>query len=210
MDRRRHGSSDWGSEPATLEREAEDVLDMCRAHGPMKALIGHSAGGLIALHAALEDKEGLFQNLVLYDPAVSFGPILGDKFDEFRNAIEDGEYERAMAGILPFAGVTAVEQELIKQPEFWPGIVAHAPQELDFLASVCRLEPGLERYREIRTRTLVFRGENTLPALRERVQALTEVMPGASPFVLEGQGHMANAFVPRLLADEISKFIDEE
>jgi hypothetical protein len=165
---------------------------------------------LIALHAAINDRESLFHNLILYDPAVSFGPIIGGQLDKFRSAIEDGEYRKAMSEILPFAGVTPAEQELIRRPEFWPGIVARAPQELDFLVSVSSLEPGLERYREIQTRTLVFRGANTLPSLRERVPALTEIMPQASSFVLEGQGHMANAFVPQLLAEAIGKFIDKE
>src|SRR5260370_24236445 len=66
LDRRGHGNSDPYPGDHDIEREYEDVAAMIAAVGAPVAMLGHSGGALVALHAAR--RAGQVRRLVLYEP----------------------------------------------------------------------------------------------------------------------------------------------
>jgi proline iminopeptidase len=65
-------------ETCTLERMADDVAELCMALGVERAIVfGHSAGGFVALHAALRHP-GLVAGLILCNTSPTFAPIPDD------------------------------------------------------------------------------------------------------------------------------------
>jgi pimeloyl-ACP methyl ester carboxylesterase len=78
LDQRAHGASDWGGGP-DVGVAAADLLHAVRALGPVRAVVGHSYGALVALEAARLAAPGEVPCLIVYEPPLPVaGPIMDD------------------------------------------------------------------------------------------------------------------------------------
>ena len=210
LDRRAHGSSEPGRTPYSLEKEAEDVLGVCEATGPIAALFGHSYGAVVALHAALNSRSGLIPRLILYEPPLPVDEPFGGAFkDEFRQMVEAGDYEASLIRYLPNFGTRREDVEALRTLPTWATIVALAPTAVAELEAVDAIGSGLERYRDLEMPTLLLLGSETPANLRNATNALAAAIPQARKVLLEGQAHHATVYAPELVAEQVVRFVSD-
>jgi len=194
----------YGSPAAWPERAAFSLDAELRAIEPLLRccaetfhLVGHSYGGVLALHLALADP-GRVQSLTLIEPvffaALKYAGDWGSYFefcrvrDEFVAALASGEREWAMRGFV----------------DFWMGDDAWTRLSADARASMLKVadkivldwqasfaaDPGRARLSALAVRTLLVHGSDSPRPMRSLVDALHAIMPGSARTVVEGASHL--------------------
>lgn len=206
VDRRGHGASSPGHAPAALEREVEDLISVIEEVGPIRSVVGHSFGALIALRAALAHP-GILPRLALYEPPLRFHDeaLPRQALSAFRADVAAGEYENALLSFLPHLGTSEAELALLRAQPFWPSLVSLAPVEAENLS--IELEHVPEDYRSIEEPILLLTGSESRPTLRKATEELCAVVPNAEITTLEGQSHYATVQAPDQLARALEPFI---
>ena len=175
-------------------RAIEPLLQCC---ADTFHLVGHSYGGVLALHLALADP-GRVQSLTLIEPvffaALTYAGDWSSYFefcrvrDEFVAALARGDREVAMRRFVDFwmgndawAGLPAgTRANMLKAAD---KIV------LDWQASFAA-DPGSARLSALEVRTLLVRGSDSPRPMRSLVDALHAIMPGSARSVVEGANHL--------------------
>ena len=204
-------SAAWPQQAAFgLDAELRAIEPLLRCCADTLHLVGHSYGGVLALHLALADPRRV-QSLTLIEP-VFFAALkyAGDwsayfEFcrvrDEFVTALARGDRELAMRRFVDFwMGNDA-----------WVGLPADAHASmlkaadkivLDWQASFAA-DPGSARLSALAARTLLVRGSDSLRPMRSLVDALHAIMPGSGRTVVEGASHL----LPRTHASVLTSAI---
>jgi len=208
----RRGRGDSGDTlPYAVERELEDIAAMLTAIGEPAHLLGHSAGGILALRTA--ERVGNLRSLVLYEPAFVVegarerpGPEVLEKLQALL-AVGDRE-----------AVIRLAVRETLNLPESeiaamvagpgWEQLlaVAHAvPYDWQLWA-----EPlNEDLVRTVRTRTLLLAGSESPRWLRMGAEAVLAALPNAQLRVLEGQEHLATITAPEMFAQMVIDFVEK-
>jgi pimeloyl-ACP methyl ester carboxylesterase len=180
-----------------LDAELRAIEPLLRCCADTLHLVGHSYGGVLALHLALADP-GRVQSLTLIEPvffaALKYAGDWSSYFefcrvrDEFVTALTRGERELAMHRFVDFwVGSDA-----------WVGLPADARASmlkaadkivLDWQASFAA-DPGRARLCALAVRTLLVRGSDSPRPMRSLVDALHTIMPGSGRTVVEGANHL--------------------
>jgi pimeloyl-ACP methyl ester carboxylesterase len=175
-------------------RAIEPLLQCC---ADTFHLVGHSYGGVLALHLALADP-GRVQSLTLIEPvffaALKYAGDWSSYFefcrvrDEFVAALARGDREVATRRFVDFwMGNDA-----------WMGLPADTRANmlnvadkivLDWQASFAA-DPGTARLAGLAVRTLLVRGSDSPRPVRLLVDALHAIMPGSARAVVEGANHL--------------------
>jgi len=180
-----------------LDAELRAIEPLLRCCADTLHLVGHSYGGVLALHLALADP-GRVQSLTLIEPvffaALKYAGDWSSYFefcrvrDEFVTALTRGERELAMHRFVDFwVGSDA-----------WVGLPADARASmlkaadkivLDWQASFAA-DPGRARLCALAVRTLLVRGSDSPRPMRSLVDALHTIMPGSGRTVVDGANHL--------------------
>jgi len=207
MDRRGRGLSGEHPEYA-IEKEYEDVEAVLTATGERPNLMGHSYGAVCALGAALRTP---VRRMMLYEPPLPIrGPLAGPALAAYRDAIDEGNPERALElGLTQFGGIARPQFEALRATPVWPrlhGLAAGWTREIE---AIDLLEQGVDRYASIDTPVLLLRGSDTRhsPSYALAATALMETLPDVRMCELQGHGHLANLTAPELVASRISEFL---
>jgi len=180
-----------------LDAELRAIEPLLRCCADTLHLVGHSYGGVLALHLALADS-GRVQSLTLIEPvffaALKYAGDWSSYFefcrvrDEFVTALTRGERELAMHRFVDFwVGSDA-----------WVGLPADARASmlkaadkivLDWQASFAA-DPGRARLCALAVRTLLVRGSDSPRPMRSLVDALHTIMPGSGRTVVDGANHL--------------------
>jgi pimeloyl-ACP methyl ester carboxylesterase len=180
-----------------LDAELRAIEPLLRCCADTLHLVGHSYGGVLALHLALADP-GRVQSVTLIEP-VFFAALkyVGDwssyfEFcrvrDEFVAALACGDRELAMRRFVDFWMGNGA----------WVGLPADARASmrkaadkivLDWQASFAA-DPGIDRLSALAARTLLVRGSDSPRPMRSLVDALHAIMPGSARTVVEGADHL--------------------
>ena len=180
-----------------LDAELRAIEPLLRCCADTLHLVGHSYGGVLALHLALADP-GRVQSLTLIEPvffaALKYAGDWSSYFefcrvrDEFVTALTRGERELATHRFVDFwMGNDA-----------WEGLPADARAGmreaadkivLDWQASFAA-DPGRARLCALAVRTLLVRGSDSPRPMRSLVDALHTIMPGSGRTVVEGANHL--------------------
>jgi pimeloyl-ACP methyl ester carboxylesterase len=204
------GRSEPWPEPAPFSSaiDVERVGDLVRAVAPAH-VVGHSYGGLIALHVA-RDAPDRVRTLSLYDP-VAFGVL---DADEDRDA-------RAVLDALDLTWEPAQRERWLRTfVEFWSGAGAwralrdDAKDEFSRVAWVIREgvrslmadRTPLAAYARVGVPALLATGERSPLPARRVVERLAQAMPYARHEVVAGVGHLgpvthARDVNPHILAE---------
>lgn len=205
----RRGRGDSGDAVAyTIGLEYADVAALVDSIGKPVNLLGHSYGANLALEAALLTNN--LRRLVLYEPPL--GALASDFpgiIDRLQRLIERGEREAALETVMrEIAGMSPTEIEQLRSSPVWPlriAAVHTVPRELkadrDFAFSP-------ERFRGMRTPTLLLLGGESPAWARRGTEAVAAALPDTRVVQMTGQGHVATMTGPELFAQEVIRFLE--
>lgn len=204
IDRRGRGAS-GDTLPHAIEREIEDVAAVAEVLGPL-CVLGHSFGGPLALEAALSTQD--ISSLILYegwpDPDQDL-KVLPDFVVPMEALIAAGRYEESLE-----YGETPEEIEKLRQDPQWSSWVdatATFPREVRAYFQFWTVNPADSgRWRDLHISILLLYGEQN-PAFGRGAAHLAGSLADARIEMLPGQGHMAYAAAPGVLAAAVLPFI---
>jgi len=183
---------------------------VARAVGGPCYVFGHSAGGVVALEAALAAPE-CFDALAVFEPALDAAELpLADPASTLaaRRALDGRRPGRALEIFLrDMVGVPASTARLARLlglvPRFRSQLI---PGQIGDVEALERLGDRLEAYRDIGHHVLLVTGTKSPGHLRRRTELLRQVLPSSDIRHIEGAGHTgpirkASELAPVLLAD---------
>src|SRR6202041_1825840 len=105
--------------------------------------LGHSFGAVCVLGAALRTP---VPRLILYEPPLPVGgPVAGAYLAEYRNAIDDGDFDRALEiGYTRFAAIPASRIPSMRITTDWAQAKELAPTWTREIEEIDKLGPSLE------------------------------------------------------------------
>jgi pimeloyl-ACP methyl ester carboxylesterase len=215
MDRRGHGNSDPYPADHDIEREYEDVAAMVAAVGAPVAMLGHSGGARVALHAARRADQ--VRRLVLYEPP-RFDAITPAVRARLHASLEAGDFDDILATLLVDAIAAELNSGLLPgaRPQVLAGMrespiwaaafrnVRSVPAEADSY-STYRFEPI--EFRDFSTPTVLLLGSTSSPVMQHFVEDLHAALPVSRIMMLEGQGHGALE-APELFVSTVRAALD--
>jgi pimeloyl-ACP methyl ester carboxylesterase len=208
IDRRGQGES-GDNDIYSVEREFEDIATVVDAIGRPVNLLGHSFGGLCALEAALLTRN--LRKLVVYEPALppSVPPIPEGVIDRLQALLDAGDRESVLATFMrEVVRLPPHELERFRASHVWPARVAIAhtlPRELRAQG----YEFNAQRFKELRTPTLLLLGGDSPDFAKAGIEALDSVLPNSRVAVMPGQKHIAMDTAPDLFLHEVLTFLIE-
>jgi pimeloyl-ACP methyl ester carboxylesterase len=219
MDRRGRGRSGPpadGDGRVQLAKEVEDLDAVLRATDARRVL-GHSAGGLIALEAA-RALLGI-ERLAVYEPALSVkGSMPLSWLPRLEEALARDDVPEAFVSFvtgLELGPHAWIPQWLMKLPlKLLPrgeeraellSLLKTLPR--DARMAVAADAPDLSRFSSIGARTLAMRGDQTPAYITRLVDELAAVIPGAQRMLFEGANHNAPDLDPKRIADALATFL---
>jgi pimeloyl-ACP methyl ester carboxylesterase len=211
--RRGYAGSSPAEGPVSLAQQTEDCRSLLFHLGVERAhVVGHSFGGLIGIHLALDAPE-LVHTLSLLEAAL---PI-GDTADQYRQGLVQGMERYREAG----ARVTVAEFLEARWPEYRehlelavPGAFEQAVADAATcfsadLPAVLDFRIGRAEAARIAQPVLAVLGERSAalnPRFPEVHRLLLEWLPHAEGFVLPGATHFLQGENPHDMADALAAF----
>jgi pimeloyl-ACP methyl ester carboxylesterase len=208
-DRRGRGES-GDTPPYTAEKELEDMEALMKAIGEPVHLVGHSAGGILALLTT--ERGHALRSMTLYEPAFIVdgarkrpGPELVAKMESLLAAGDRAEVVRMAM------------RETLELPESEIAAMGAGPgweQLLSVAHSIpCDFklwdEPFVaERAQKVEARTLVLMGSESPEWLQTGTRAVKEALPNARLEVMQGQAHLATVTAPEMFAQAVIDFVN--
>jgi pimeloyl-ACP methyl ester carboxylesterase len=187
-----------GSHAFTLADEAARTLAIIDAADRDVHLVGHSYGGGVALHCALE-RPDCIASLTLYEPSAFHlltqidcgADALAEILAIGRNAgacVIAGDYRGAAAAFVDYWSGEGAWRAL--RPELQHALTCWAPKApLDF-AALIEERTEASAYARMHFPTLIMRGECEPTPTRLIAETLPKLLPNASLAVVAGAGHM--------------------
>jgi pimeloyl-ACP methyl ester carboxylesterase len=209
FDRRPYAVSGDAEATATMANEVNDVLAVAATAGEPVLMVGHSSGGVVALESALASPTQ-FAGMVLYEPPVAVTePLGGDALTRAKAALMAGDAGLAME--IHLREIVQASSHLVSLVRLvgplWRRMAMFAPGQIQDDANIESLGIGIGRYADLNVPALLLGGARSPKHLRVRLDALASVLPNLdSLVVLPHQGHLANAFAPRKIAQIIEQF----
>jgi proline iminopeptidase len=206
-------------ETCTLEQMADDAAAVCRALGlDHPAILGHSAGGFVALHLAVRHSD-VIGRLILVDTAAASTEVGDMAVLERRGGAEAVAVARRLFGG-DFSEETGTDFNRLVLPTYVhdpaaAGPILEALARSSFNPEVASYYFGhraaeydlCPRLGEIRTPTLVLVGESDWVTRPSASQTIAAGIPGAELVTLPGAGHFAFGEQPELFTGAVRRFL---
>lgn len=211
-DRRGRGLSPLAASDFALDAEVDDLAAVVALAGPDAALLGHSFGGGCALSFAA--RERFAGPLILYEPRHSArGAISKGHITELRRLIATGDLDAAMQfAMINVVGLPAPAVAGVRQTPVWELLcrtVDAFPNELRLLDSLAWQPGDLDSI--VGPAWLLIGDQSAvLPNEVSPDAALQELLPAICKVMIPGEGHLAYASAPGLLADIVDRCLRGE
>lgn len=215
MDRRGRGGS-GDSLAYDLQREAEDVAAVVNAIGGPVSVLGHSHGGHCAIEAALLTAN--VHRLVIYEavPLRGADDVRPEVIDRLLAMLNAGDVEGMLVATLrEVVEMPPEEIELLRsQRDAWAVRLRNVPTLPRELRAYERYVFAPERFRGMRTPTLLLVGSDSPPRELANAKGVAAALPDAQVVLLAGQQHLATYTAPELFVSAVVQFLgaalDEE
>ncbi len=203
MDRRGRGDSTDAAD-YSLQREAQDVVEVANALPAPVFVVGHSIGAIMTLEALrLTDR---FQKAVLYEPPPARRGRNGGQSTSI--GVRGGRGWRQRPGdyglLQRLRDDASSDGSRLSQGPSWPQRIKLAP-------TVCREATAHYTYRfrpdqiaKVSTPTLFLLGGDSPKAMAVSTRAGAAALPHGQVELLPGQQHVATQMAPDLLARDIT------
>lgn len=206
VDRRGRGGS-GDADGYALEREFEDVASIVEAAGDEVRLLGHSYGGVCALHAALLTDR--VRQLVLYEPPLGFVQGPPNIAQRLEALLEAGKRDELLATFMrEVAGLPPDQLELMRSLPAWEArleTVHTIPREERTNAEYI-FDP--DRFRDLRVPTLFLEGGDSPDSFKAAGDAIEAALPDCRVVVMPGQRHSAMDTGTELFLTEVLRFLE--
>ncbi len=214
MDRRGRGASSDGKGPHSMTLEFADVtaaIDGAAAaeNGPID-VVGHSYGAICSIEASVRTKN--IRRLVLYEPPITMPGVTeapGPQLAVMEKLLAAGDRKGVLETFyLQVLRAPAAEWEALQKLPNFPARLeaAHAiPRELTAVRSY-EFEP--ERFRDMKTPTLLMLGGDSAQRFRAATDLLRKTFQNSQICILPGQLHNAINTAPPLFWGEVLKFLE--
>jgi pimeloyl-ACP methyl ester carboxylesterase len=213
LDRRGRGLSGPQGSQYSIRRECDDIeAVLARTGSPF--LFAHSYGALAALELVRARSCPGLEKLALYEPPLFVGERLGKLMPAFKAAMARRDYSRAyvelVAGLEVLHGFTPqqfewyLENQLRPSPD-WPRIVQLLEATEMEAAEAASFSTDFWECRWT-SEVMLLVGDESLQFMRDSADYLNRHLPHARVKMLQGQGHMAQAEAPDLLAGVLRQF----
>lgn len=213
MDRRGRGTSGDAEEYA-IEREFEDVAAVVNAVAEMSGtavnILGSSGGALYSLGAAMQTPN--IRRLALFEPPpTDVAQLLPDGLlGRLDTLLAEGDREGVLVtAYRAIVGLSDQEIEHLRAQPAWPNRVAAAHTVPRELRGPSGNSFSWEQVKDITAPTLVLVGSETPRPYRDSAEVMAATLPNAELVILEGQGHGAEMFAPRHVAEPVVAFLRE-
>ena len=209
FDRRGRGAS-GDTPPYAAEREREDIAAILDAIGEPAHLLGHSAGGILALQIAERTRDLL--SLILYEPGYIVDGAreypAPEVLKRMQSLLSEGDRDQALRiAMRESVGASEAEIAALASGPGWTRLLAVASGiPNDWMLWQEQFSP--EAARAIRTPALMLMGTESPAWLRQGTQAVHAALPNAQLKLLPGQGHSAMTTRPQLFAQAVIDFAD--
>ncbi len=206
VDRRGRGQS-CDAEPYAIAREFEDAAALINSIGDEVNVLGHSYGAICALEAALLTTH--IRKLALYEPPIyttvklSYPP---DILNRINALLEAGEAEKVLLMLNELAQTPKEELNLVRSLPSWQTRISAACTMPREIISAKNYTFNPERFRNLKTPTLLMVGGESTPFYKAAIEALHAALPNNRFVVLPGQGHEAMDTAPELFLKEVISF----
>ncbi|PSR61200.1 alpha/beta hydrolase [Nocardia sp. MDA0666] len=187
----------------SVRTEVDDLHHILDTLGGAVELFGWSYGGLIALEAACERSD--LRSLIAYEPVSA--PFAPAAIPALRAAVDRGDLDAAVRLVnTDVSGFSAEYVAALRESPAWAvlrPLAAPLPTEL---AAVNAYPADLQRYRALTVPVILLLGELNANAepYGTAFGRIAEALPQARIDLLPGQGHLAHAQAPHLLARHIA------
>ena len=211
-----------GAHAFTLADEAAVTIEIIDGADSKVHLVGHSYGGGVALHAAVERPDRI-ASLTLYEPTAfhvlkAIGARGAHALAEIQaiagkvaEGVITGDYSGAASSFVDYWGGRGAWAAL--RPSVQAALtrwILKAP--LDFRALISEPTP-IGAYADLHVPTLIMRGQHAPAPTRLIAETLPTLMPAARLMVIDGAGHMGplthaaevNAAIARHIAESQAK-----
>lgn len=190
----------------TVRTEIDDLHFLLDSLGEPLHLFGWSYGALIAVEAATERHD--LRSLALYEPVASpFGP---DAVLPLHEAVDRGDLDRAVEIVnTTVSGFSTDYVAALRKDPVWAVLRSLAAPLAAELAAIDNYRPHFDAYRDLELPTTLLLGElnEGSPPYGTAFVPFADALPQASVIRMTGQGHLAHAQAPELLAKHISDAI---
>ncbi|GAB2662255.1 alpha/beta fold hydrolase [Nocardia goodfellowii] len=188
-----------GVEIADLHRILDEV-------GGEVHLFGWSYGGLIAVETALE--RSTIRSLIAYEPVAT--PFAPTAIAPLRAAIERDDLDRAVE--IVNTDVSGFSAEYVADPRrspIWPVLRPLAASLGEEMAAINHYRPRLGSYQDLSIPVTLLLGElnDSVAPYGTAFARIAAALPQAEIVCLPGQGHLAHAQAPELLARHITNAV---
>jgi pimeloyl-ACP methyl ester carboxylesterase len=203
MDRR--ATSGDPLSPLEMKREFEDVAAIARSLDGDVAVMGHSSGALCALGAAPLIPN--LRHLLLYEPPLNRGDHYPIALQKMQQHLKEGDIDAVYDAWLK--DYVRLPDALVDQTKASPigasmrPLAQYLPREMAVLLA-WTLDPSA--FNNVSARTVYLVGSETPEdsvELRGFIKLLEQALPNFTVREIPGQGHFANFFAPKLLAEII-------
>jgi len=206
-DRRARGQSgDVGQ--SSPQREAEDIEAIVAAIGQTPHLLGHSAGGIAALHAALSGLS--LRSLMLYEPPYIAAGARAKPAPailvEMERLLAAGDPDAALAiAMRETVDMTDAEIDSLRHSAGWEHLRA-AARAIPHDWVLWDDQPAPSALAKIGVPALVMMGSESPAWLRAAADAVAAALLHAKRATLAGQGHSAMITAPEQFSDAVIDF----
>ncbi|MEJ3655886.1 alpha/beta hydrolase [Actinomycetes bacterium KLBMP 9759] len=215
VDRRFYAPSGAGPVPSSFAAETADVRAMIEAAGEPVHLLGHSYGGLLALHAALADPSGI-RSLLLYEPPVlAGGPHVAGVLQRFRDMLDAGNSLGALMTFL--TEIVEVDPTAIGSmigddgpPPTAAEVTGLVGSLLHDIESLSGLTTDPSHWSPIELPVLLMAGGRSWDSVQASTAAIRAALPHAEVVTWPEQTHFANMLVPGEVAATLREFLSKQ
>jgi pimeloyl-ACP methyl ester carboxylesterase len=209
IDRRGCGKSGDAPDPYSIEREIEDVAAVVNSVGERVSLFGHSYGALVALGAAPLAPN--LAKLVLYEPPLRVSTVSDLFLERLDDLARRGDLETLLTEFynVDWIGLTPEQINEGRMTRDWGSKVAGAATILREIRAAREWNPNTKSYQEFTTPTLLLLGSESPEWGKQATKNATALIRDSRVVILQGQGHIATATAPELLATELAAFLGQ-
>jgi pimeloyl-ACP methyl ester carboxylesterase len=206
IDRRGRGTSGDGSDRYAIDREFEDVAAVVDSFGEPTGVFGHSYGALVALGAAPLARN--LTKLVLYEAPLGVLNVADHFLERLDELARQGHLEALLTEFyVDFVGLSSEQLKAERMLPDWGSRVAAAAAISRELRAAQEWKPNAKSYQEFTAPALLLLGSESADWARQAAQTATALIKHAQLAILHGQGHIATATAPELVAAEVTAFL---